>query len=52
MTDSGSGWWLQDSGISGQYAACVGSDGSVYPDGADVSVSIGVRPALWLSLES
>ena len=46
-------WWLRSPGYSSADAACVDYYGNVYVDGNFVSgVGIGVRPALWLNLES
>lgn len=42
-------WWLRSPGINSNYAAVVGTDGSVGLGGNRVSSArIGVRPALWL----
>ena len=46
-------WWLRSPGYDLYGAANVGSDGSVYCSGHNVSdVYGGVRPALWITLES
>ena len=52
-------WWLRSPGsvVKGVYgtiytAAYVGTSGYVYGPGNDVSPNLGVRPALWLNLES
>ena len=50
---SASWWWLRSPGYSGIHAAYVYGDGYVSLDGDYVSAeSGGVRPALWLNLES
>ena len=45
-------WWLRTPGLSSSHAACVDADGSVDYDGAYVSYSVAVRPALWINLAS
>ena len=46
-------WWLRSPGKSGTYAAGVGDGGYISGSGGDVrSVDGGVRPAMWLSMES
>ena len=46
-------WWLRSPGTLQDYAAYVGSDGSVFCYGDYVSSDdVGVRPALWISVES
>ncbi|MCL1997965.1 MAG: DUF6273 domain-containing protein, partial [Turicibacter sp.] len=45
-------WWLRSPGYFTDGAARVFEDGDVYVDGYSVSASGGVRPALWLNLQS
>jgi hypothetical protein len=46
-------WWLRSPGLSSDDAAYVGSDGSVFVLGIDVSWSeSAVRPAFWLNRQS
>jgi len=46
-------WWLRSPGCRGTYAALVHTDGNVYVDGNIVDYNNGgVRPALWLNIES
>jgi len=46
-------WWLRSPGLFQNYAAFVGSDGYVSLSGRSVrDAGGGVRPALWLNLES
>jgi hypothetical protein len=47
-------WWLRSPGYDSYGAADVGTDGGIYVYGYDVLTggSGGVRPALWLNLES
>jgi uncharacterized protein YjdB len=45
-------WWLRTPGHYGNYAAIVGGDSSVYPDGFSVYNNYAVRPALYLNLSS
>jgi len=50
---SGSWWWLRSPGVGQNYAASVHINGYVGLDGYGVSrLGGGVRPALWLNLES
>ena len=50
---NGSWWWLRSPGFYPDYAACVDLDGEVNTYGGDVDNSSGgVRPALWLNLNS
>ena len=45
-------WWLRSPGLNMDYAAVVGSDGSVESSGKNVSSElVCVRPALWITLE-
>ena len=44
------GWWLRSPGLGQNYAAYVLSDGSVINYGYSVRNTLGVRPALWVSL--
>lgn len=47
------GWWLRSPGSKGISGTCVFSSGSVFYGGCPVdSVIRGVRPALWINLES
>ncbi|MBP5269353.1 MAG: toll/interleukin-1 receptor domain-containing protein [Clostridia bacterium] len=51
----GSSWWLRSPGncIDCAFAACVENDGSIDRLGCEMPVgSVGVRPALWINLES
>ena len=51
--DAGCWWWLRSPGLSQYFAAFVYRGGAVYSYGSDVrSVRGGVRPAIWVSLES
>ncbi|MDR1712954.1 MAG: DUF6273 domain-containing protein [Coriobacteriales bacterium] len=46
-------WWLRSPGRGSYVAAFVDEDGIVFADGSEVDFSLnGVRPALWLNLES
>ena len=45
-------WWLRSPGIHSNYAADVLPDGSVHSLGNDVISEEGVRPVLWITLES
>ena len=46
-------WWLRSPGDAQDDAVSVLSDGSVFYDGSDVSLSIGcIRPALKINLKS
>jgi hypothetical protein len=46
-------WWLRSSGGNSNYAAVVNDDGAVHVGGHSVYGGTGgVRPALWLNLES
>ena len=46
-------YWLRTPGTRGDScASCVYSSGSIYEYGYDVDCSRGVRPALWINLES
>ena len=49
---NGSWWWLRSPGIYPNYAAYVYIGGEVHTDGSDVDGLRGVRPALWLNLNS
>ena len=51
---NGYGWyWLRSVGFSARGALYVHYDGDVYPSGSNVNLEhVGVRPALWISLES
>lgn len=50
---SNSWYWLRTSGTRGDScAAYVSYNGSIREYGRDVSISLGVRPALWINLES
>lgn len=42
-------WWLRSPGDGPETAAVVLQDGSIFLTGMDVRLSLGVRPALWLS---
>lgn len=45
-------WWLRSPGINHNYAASVGTGGSVYCSGSRVNFdNYCVRPALWISIE-
>ena len=44
-------WWLRSPGSNGDYAAFVNYNGNVIDSGVHVLDDLGVRPALWLSLE-
>ena len=45
-------WWLRSPGIGSSYAAIVSYNGDVYDDGYIVYSNYGVRPALYINLES
>ena len=46
-------WWLRSPGFRQYGAAYVSSDGSIYSYGGDVHYyTFGVRPALWITLDS
>ena len=45
-------WWLRTSGTEPKRAAYVFNDGEIQTDGLRVSRSSGVRPVLWINLES
>ena len=46
-------WWLRSPGYNQDFAACVCNDGDVYEHGYYVgNDGHGVRPALWIDLES
>ena len=45
-------WWLRSPGYDPFCAACVGDDGEVGTSGSFVDYYDGVRPALWLNLNS
>jgi len=49
---NGSWWWLRSPGHNQYYAANVNIGGTVNLNGTHVSTELGVRPALWLNLES
>lgn len=50
---NGSCWWLRSPGLnSPSYAADVYNDGKVHSYGSYVHINRGVRPTLWLSLNS
>lgn len=50
---SNSWYWLRTSGTRGDScAACVSSDGRISEVGDGVPATFGVRPALWINLES
>ena len=45
-------WWLRAPGDSQNFAACVNADGSIRYSGCHIdSDDIGVRPAMWVSIE-
>lgn len=45
-------WWLRAPGDSQNFAACVNADGSIRYSGCHIdSDDIGVRPAMWVSVE-
>lgn len=44
-------WWLRTNGISSSTAANVRCDGSIHTMGNYVDYYLGVRPAMWVSLE-
>ena len=46
--EDGCFWWLRSPGSSKEQAACVLPYGGIDPDGGDVDVKMGVRPAMWL----
>ena len=46
----GDSWWLRSPGFSPSEAAYVDRDGSISIIGSDDGANIGVRPALWLSI--
>ena len=48
----GSWWWLRSPGCNPDLAAIVNIDGKVNTYGTGVSIYDGVRPALWLNLNS
>ncbi|MDR0249523.1 MAG: DUF6273 domain-containing protein [Oscillospiraceae bacterium] len=53
-TDGGSDgvwWWLRSPGSSKTSAACVNFMGGVSATGSPVTMSYGVRPAMWITLE-
>lgn len=46
-------WWLRTLGYNGYYAAVVNEDGNIVSFGKDVIDSkVGVRPAVWVDMES
>ena len=45
-------WWLRSPGKCRIYAACVDNDGCVDAEGENVFAYYGIRPALWLNLNS
>ena len=49
---SNTAWWLRSPGGSGDDAARVGSGGYINSYGRRVNDYGGVRPALWINLES
>lgn len=44
-------WWLRSPGAVKNSAAFVDKDGKIAVIGVDISVPVGVRPALWLRIE-
>ena len=43
-------WWLRTPGYGSDGAAIVRTDGSIYNYGVTIHCGLGVRPALWISL--
>ena len=50
--DTASWWWLRSPGFYGLNAAYINADGWIYVDGNNVNRYGGVRPAMWLNIQS
>ena len=51
-SDGACRWWLRSPGTRRDYVAYVYRDGDIHCSGLNVSDTHGVRPALWINLES
>ena len=52
-SDGNCDWWLRSPGLDDDFAAFVyGKHGDVIGGGSNVDLVFGVRPALWINLES
>jgi hypothetical protein len=43
-------WWLRSPGYAKDYASCVFNDGRVISYGHSYTTTLGIRPALWISI--
>ena len=50
VNDFGSHWWLRSTGMIQECAACVRPKGGIWDPGEHVDSGLGIRPALWISM--
>ena len=44
-------WWTRTSGMDNKHTCIVDSEGRISPDGVNVNIRSGVRPAMWVELK-